>query len=107
MSSLILVLMMFFEMIMLPIQLKFGGDKGRIVLVGIVAAGALLFSVGKKILSGLGEKNPEINRKIYELPDKVSEIRPGMAVGMAVLILGMAFVISYQYSLKIIKKREF
>lgn len=107
MSAIILVIMLIFEMVMLPIQLKFGGDKGRIVLVGIVAGGILLINFGKKMIDRLVEENIGIEVKINEILEWASKIQPWVYAIIALTVLMAVILISYQMSLKIIKKKEY
>ena len=107
MSSIILVVMLIFEMIMLPVQLKYGGDKGRIVLVGIVAGGFLLASLGKKLLSYLIKENPQVQTKLHDILEKASDMQPWMFVVVGGILLVLVGCISYKSSVKIIRNREY
>lgn len=107
MASIMLLVVLMFEMIMIPVQLKFGGDKGRIVLIGIVAGSLLLFSLGERIWKHLTQGNPEMKVKFYEMLEKFSKINPGIFVLIAAVILLAIGLVSYKNSLKTIKNREY
>lgn len=106
-ALMILAVMFFFEIVMLPVQLKFGGDKGRIAMIGIVVAGMLLLFGIKSLLEGMAGSSEEMKLKIMNLTERLLMMKPWMAgviVG-GVLIIG-AYV-SYKISLKVILKREY
>lgn len=85
---------------MIPFQLKFGGEKGRIAMVGAVG---LLFIIGFLIvkiaeLSGID---------LLNVINTLSTLSMGMLVAIAVVIAVMIFAISMRISISIMDKKEF
>ena len=106
-ALMILAVMFFFEMVMLPVQLKFGGDKGRIAVIGIVVAGMLLLFGIKSLLEGMAGSSEEVKLKLLNLTEGLLSMNPwiaGMIVG-GILMVGA--YISYRISLKVILNREY
>ena len=85
---------------MIPLQLKFGSEKGRLVLVGISGiVGVICF-----VAVGITKK---FDTDIDELSHWLDAIHPGVvAAGFVVVVLVM-IVISYLISVKVMEKKEF
>lgn len=93
-------IVVFMLVFMIPIQLKFGGDNGKIVMVGAIL---LAMAIG----AGIG--------KVLELADvsmdvlfaqMLTEKLPVTVTVLAVMIAA-GFWISYRASVRIMKKKEF
>lgn len=99
-SGLIVVILIILLSFTLPTQLKFGGDKGRIALFGVVAA---LFIIGYlliQLLSFIGIDAIAIFNSLFSL---------NMYTLLASLFIGslVCMYISYLISLKIMKNKVF
>lgn len=96
-----------FELIMIPVQLKFGGDKGRMALIGVIAAGMLLVYLIKEI----GGRLMDSSEAARQLLEKIIQgIVNGSAWTIGIMIFVMLVleaVISYRISLKVITKKEY
>lgn len=94
-----------FQFLMLPVQLKFGGDKGRMVLVGMVA----VIVLGAYGLKALGEY--VLHRDMEALLDGTIEgivsISPLAAGAAALLIWCLLLAASVTVSVHIMEKKEF
>lgn len=86
--------------IMLPVQFKFGGESGRVVLVGIIMAALVAGFLGAKLLEMLHiDMTPFIKSlEALNLPAAFTIVLLAAALGMAV---------SYRISLYIMRKKEF
>lgn len=104
-AAVLLMVLTFFLMIMLPIQLKFGGDKGRIALIGIFAAFMLAIYGVKHV----GEKVYQIDFDTMKnlMIEKLSALSPWtIGVILAVIWVG-ALVVSLAVSVKIVEQKEY
>ncbi len=104
---LIYILLALFQLLMLPIQLKFGGEKGRMVLIGLLSAVTVIITSISSILPklfGLQNSIGTIAQNaviwFFELPaiTKMVDI---------ILVCVICFAISYSVSLHIMRKKEF
>ncbi|MCR4668734.1 MAG: ABC-2 transporter permease [Clostridia bacterium] len=97
----ILPTMFLIAAVMLPVQLKYGGEKSRIVLFvvfGIVAAGALAAS---RILGGKGEN------LIASLAAKLDGTSPALVLVCVIAACALITCASYLWSVSIMQKKEF
>lgn len=96
-----------FEMLMIPVQLKFGGEKGRMALIGVIVVGMLLLHLIKEIgtwLMGSSEAAKQmIENVIYELENGSVWM---LGIGIVILLI-LETIISYRISLNVITKREY
>lgn len=103
----IYILLALFQLLMLPIQLKYGGDKGRIVLVGLLACVTVIVTSLNSILP-----------KLLGLQNSIGTIAQNAAawfIGLpaitktvdVILVCVICFAISYSISLHIMRKKEF
>ena len=99
-SCLLLLLTLFFMAVLLPIQLKFGGEKGKMVMM-LVYGGifALVVLIGKAI----EEFHLDVEAFLHWL-DNLDSIPVLLTAG---LILAAALGLSYGISVKIVQKKEF
>lgn len=92
-AALILVLL-------IPAQLKFGPDNGRIVIAAIIGGCLGLFYLGAKIIKGFGV---DLDQALYEMQD--------LGIGVISLIIVAALVItsyiSCRISIHIMERKEF
>lgn len=101
MSALILVPLLFvLQGIMIPFQLKFGGEKGRI---------ALLITLGLLALAGIGvEKLARmVGIDVWAILNSLSMMSLGMMVGIATAIAAIFLGVSLKISISIMDKKEF
>jgi len=101
-AAAIFVILSVFQMAILPVQLKFGGEKGRMVLLGIIAFLVLFFIFVKKI-------GGEIQIDII-FGEMVHYLNSGnkwiFSIG-ACSIWFICFILSLSISKEIMKKKEF
>lgn len=101
MSALILIPLLFvLQGIMIPFQLKFGGEKGRI---------ALLITLGLLALAGIGvEKLARmVGIDVWAILNSLSMMSLGMMVGIATVIAAIFLGVSLKISISIMDKKEF
>lgn len=84
--------------LMLPAQLKFGGEKGRIVLISIIG---VIFLLGKLIKDNLKALN------LNGILQKLSKMNDVTLFWLFLLVSLIALVISMFGSILIMKKKEF
>lgn len=99
--DLLFICMIFlFASVMIPVQLKFGGERGRV---------ALLLAVGVAVIGGMG-----IIKLVEVLHLDIDTLLTSMSmlnmvqIGAAIAIFSITFLmISYQISCRIMKKKNF
>lgn len=99
-AAMIFPIMLMIYAVMIPFQLKFGGEKGRIAMVGAVG---LLFIMGYlvvKIAELLGVD-------LLNVMNTLSTVSMGMLVAIAVVIAVIIFGVSMKISISIMDKKEF
>lgn len=96
-----------FQLLMLPIQLKFGGEKGRIVLISLLACVTVVITSLNKILPGLLGIQGSIGNLIQNTVFWFVSLPAGMITLIALSVFTVCFIISYCISLKILQKKEF
>lgn len=103
----IYLVMALLQLLMLPMQLKFGGEKGRIVLIGLLACVTV---IATSLVKGLPQ--------IFGMQGAFGELLKGMITWflslqkvLMVLVVGVFFAvcsaISYLISRKVVLRREF
>lgn len=94
------------QLLMIPVQLKFGGENGRMVLMGVVVAvSGIVFVVSKAGKMMFGEEEMQLwYQGMLRFLDALSPVYV-----MAAVIAGwiLCFVISTRVSIRVIEKREY
>lgn len=85
---------------MIPFQLKFGGEKGRIALIGVIG---LVFLIGAVIVKGAEMIGIDITNMVNTLP----VISMGMLIMIILAVAVVLFLISLKISIRIMNKKEF
>lgn len=99
-ALLILPVVLLIQAVMIPFQLKFGGERGRLAIIGVFGLLLVLGVVGVKIADAL---HIDLSGFLNRLP------APGMGMLLA-LLFGAALVLlllSVRVSLRIMGKKEF
>lgn len=86
--------------IMIPFQIKFGGEKGRIAIIGAIG---LMFILGIIVVKVAGVFNVDL----VSLFNNLSSLNLQMLVGIATIIAAIGLYFSYKISLSIMRKKEF
>ena len=87
-----------FLSIMLPVNLKFGPEKGRIAMIIVIA---VIVASGFSISKVAGKMD------LTKLYWRIREIKPMLVTGILVMIVFAILSVSYLISCKIMKKKEF
>ncbi len=85
--------------VMMPLQLKFGAEKSRIILIAVAGGLFALGLIGGKILEGLGM---DLNQVFLRMENYLIFIIFGIAI---LIVLGV--LLSFKMSLSIINKKDF
>ncbi len=106
-SIAIYIILALFQLFMLPIQLKFGGDKGRIALIGLLSCVTVIATSMDKILPGLfgiqggiGAIAQNAVLWFFGLPAVIKAVN-------VTVVCAVCFAVSYGASLHIMQKKEF
>ena len=97
-SSLIMIVV---QAIMLPFQLKFGGDKGRIAMIGAFGGLAVITLVIVKGAEAI------FNIDLVSLLDNMPTVSMGVLIAIAIIIALLMLLVSMKISLSIMNKKEF
>lgn len=102
-TCMLLPLILIFLAVMLPVQFKFGSEKGRIVMAftfcGCILIGYLLQKIGEQA----GEQMGQIMQWVDRMMKQDWWVQAGLLGIVAVLILG----ISYLVSITVMRRKEF
>lgn len=99
-AIMIFPVMLIIYAVMIPFQLKFGGEKGRIAMVGAVG---LLFIIGFVVVKIAEIFGIDLLNIINTLPT----LNMGILVASTVVIAVIIFVVSMRISISIMNKKEF
>lgn len=86
--------------VILPFQLKFGGEKGRIAMIGAVGIVFVIGIIITKITDAL-------SKNLISLFNQLSALNMAIFILAAIGIASIMLFISYRISLSIMKKKEF
>lgn len=103
----IYVLLVLFQLLMVPVQLKFGGDKGRIVLVGLLACVTVIASSLGAILPRVFNIQGGIGTMFKNAAEWFIGLSAGKIAAITILTCIFCFAVSYCCSLHIMRKKEF
>lgn len=96
----ILPAMLIMQSIMIPFHLKFGGDLGRIAIIGVIA---LFLIIGIVIVKAAELMGIDIAHVIYNLPT----VSLGMLAAVIIAVALVLFLVSIKVSISIMNKKEF
>ena len=100
-SLMILPIMIVVQAIMLPFQIKFGGDKGRIAMIGAFGGLAVITLVIVKGAEAI------FNIDLVSLLDNLPTVSMGVLIAIAIIIALLMLLVSMKISLSIMNKKEF
>ncbi len=86
--------------VVIPVQLKFGADKSRVVMLILLGGGSLTLYVGAKVCDAFGID-------YMSMLDRVAKISPAVTLAGVALICTVLMGISYLFSRGFIEAREF
>lgn len=99
-ALMIVPVMLVIQAVMIPFQLKFGGEKGRIV---ITAAIGLLFIIGIAVVKGAEILGIDMLNVINNLPT----VNMGMLIAAATAAASAVWLVSMKISISIMNRKEF
>lgn len=95
-----------FQMLMIPVQLKYGGDNGRMVLMGVIIAIFGITFVASKLLKVMFSK--EVLQMWYQgILLFIHDMSPIMVIPVVLTGWILCLVISTQISIRVMEKREY
>ena len=100
-SLMILPIMIVVQAITLPFLLKFGGDKGRIAMIGAFGGLAVITLVIVKGAEAI------FNIDLVSLLDNMPTVSMGVLIAIAIIIALLMLLVSMKISLSIMNKKEF
>lgn len=96
--AVLLVMLLMWEL-MLPLQLKFGAEKARVVIVAVVAVVAGAFFILKD--------KPDVGNKLAGVLSGLSALPDAAIIAGLVLVSLLALLVSVLFSLHIMEKKEY
>ena len=99
-ALMILPVMILIQAIMIPFQLKFGGEKGRLAIIGVVG---LLFILGASAVKLAEAMNVDLFAVINHLPT----LSTGMLLAIVIAAALALLLVSVRISMGIMGKKEF
>lgn len=99
-AAIIFIAMLILQAVMLPLQIKFGGEKGRIALIAVVSLLAL-------VCIGIGKLLEILGVDIFTALDRLPSVSTGVLLIIAVAVVAAILLISMQISISIMNKKEF
>lgn len=107
----IMLVMLLMQAVMLPIQLKFGGEKGRaVILLMLGCIAAVMITLGKTVHRIFNVPEDVKNLIIYQVTQFVNRfLSLDLWIRCLILLLlyGLCLAASYSISCGIMRKREF
>ncbi|MFV7882720.1 ABC-2 transporter permease [Enterococcus faecium] len=100
-SLIILPMMIVVQAIMLPFQLKFGGDKGRIAMIGAFGALAVISIVIVKGAEAIFKVD------LISLLDNLPTVSMRVFLAITIIVALLMLLVSMKISLSIMNKKEF
>lgn len=100
-SLMILPIMIVVQTITLPFLLKFGGDKGRIAMIGAFGGLAVITLVIVKGAEAI------FNIDLVSLLDNLPTVSMGVLIAIAIIIALLMLLVSMKISLSIMNKKNF
>lgn len=95
------------QLLMLPIQLKFGGEKGRIVLIGLLSCVTVIATSLNTILPNAFGMQGAAGNLIRNIFTGFFSLSNGMMTLIVLLVFFACFMLSYCISLRVMRKKEF
>lgn len=99
-AVMILPTLIVIQAVMIPFQLKFGGEKGRIALIGALG---LLFVIGIVVVKAAQMFGIDIADSINNLP----MVSMGVMVTALIVVAAILLLVSMKISITIMKNKEF
>lgn len=106
-SIVIYVILALFQLLMLPVQLKFGGEKGRIILIGLLSCITVIATSLKTILPSAFGMQGMIGNLMRNMLTGFLSLSAGMMVFIVLLMFIACLTVSYCISLRVMRKKEF
>ncbi|MCM1049982.1 MAG: ABC-2 transporter permease [Clostridiales bacterium] len=103
----IYVTMLIFNMIMIPMRLKFGSEKSGTMLFIFAFLIFAVFGVAGKIISRSGINMPVQLNKLNNLIERFMTMNEMLLAAVLCLFIVVCFAISFTISLRIMQKKEF
>lgn len=99
-AAIIFLAMLILQAVMIPLQIKFGGEKGRIALIAVVSLLAL-------VCIGIGKLLEMLGVDIFTALDHLPSVSTGVLLIIAAAVVAVILLISMQISISIMNKKEF
>lgn len=99
-AVIIFIAVLVLQAVMIPLQIKFGGEKGRIALIAVVSLLAL-------VCIGIGKLLEMLGVDIFTALDHLPSVSTGVLLIIAAAVVAVILLISMQISISIMNKKEF
>ena len=99
--------LLLFQFIMIPVQIKFGGENGRMVLMGMVVGILVIGFAAKKILVTVFKSEEALSLWIKGVAKTLDNLNTPLLIMITIFVMAVCFVISAGISIRAMEKREF
>lgn len=99
-SLMIFPCVLFILAVMLPVQLKFGGEKGRIVMFGVMGIIIIIGGIARNVEQAWDVGMDSV--AVY-----LASVNTGAMIAAAVAVSAAALFLSYRISVRIMNRKEF
>lgn len=106
-ALILLVVLSLFQLIMIPVQIKFGGENGRMVLMGMVVGILVAGFVAKKGLLAVFKSEEALSLWIQGIIRLFDDLNTPLLIVLTIFAMAVCFVISAGISIRAMEKREF
>lgn len=91
-------------LVLIPLQIKFGGDNGKAVIMGVLIGVFVVFGLGKKVCDWLGI---DLAGNVQYLTNQLATVPVWLIVAAVAVIYLLGIGISAAVSLRIVDKKQF
>lgn len=93
-----------FLILSVPIQIKFGGDKSRMIMIGMIAVVFVIVFTGKALLEALHINAEDVESTFMEL---VNHIGNGAFIALLIVIGAVIALLSLRISIGVMRKKAY
>ena len=98
MAAVILPIILLISFVMIPAQIKFGNEKSRIMMLGVIGVIAVIAYLCEVVIG---------KERLYQALTVIDNMDVSVLIGIIIVITLLALFVSYQISRRIMEKKEF
>ncbi len=106
-AAAVFLVILFFQWIMLPVQWKYGGEKGRIVLIGLIASCVIIALLLDKAAEAFFPGQGGLEGWLLQISEQAAGLELWMIGLIACVVWAAGGVISFGISKKVLSGKEY